>query len=46
MTMLPEVMVVGESVGGGGQIWGPCRMSNLRNANVPCHLNGHVPCPL
>ena len=27
--------------------WGsPCHMSNLRNVNVPCHLNGHVPCRL
>ena len=22
----------------------PCRMSNLRNVNVPCYLTGHVPC--
>ena len=31
-------------VGGGGM--SACRMSDLRNANAPCHLNGHVSCLL
>ena len=35
----------GPLTGGGGEE-SPCRMSNLRNVNVPCHLNGHVPCRL
>ena len=37
-------LIKGPLTGGGGGV--PCRMSNLRNANVLCHLNGNVTCRL